>query len=127
MPIGWYLAQGLYPLSPSSSDDEEGPCTLPNGQIVCGPHGRVFCPKCGTCYPTVDESSGDDEDEDEDEDDQDDDGSIEDLAVKTSVGGREMRRGSGRVFPTQFTPPTNPHTPTELFPGKAAHAGRPAR
>ncbi len=43
MPRGWYLAQGLIPLDYSSSDDE-GPCELPNGRLVCGPHGLVTLP-----------------------------------------------------------------------------------
>ncbi|KAI0103203.1 ribonuclease H-like domain-containing protein [Nemania sp. FL0031] len=69
MPLGWYLAQGLIPLGESSSDDEEGPCELPDGRLVCGPHGRVVCGRCCSDYSFMDEVlNGDNEDEDEDED-----------------------------------------------------------
>jgi len=46
MPRGWYLAQGLTPLGEDSSDDYEGPCKLPDGRLVCGPPGLVWCGKC---------------------------------------------------------------------------------
>ncbi|KAI4593865.1 hypothetical protein KJ359_008908 [Pestalotiopsis sp. 9143b] len=32
MPLGWYFAQGLIPLRPSSGDDEEGPYVLSNDE-----------------------------------------------------------------------------------------------
>jgi len=60
MPLGWYLAQGLIPLLPSDSDDEEGPCELPNGKLVCGPHGLVVCYKCCSDYSYMDDVSDDD-------------------------------------------------------------------
>ncbi|KAK6221388.1 hypothetical protein LQW54_001489 [Pestalotiopsis sp. IQ-011] len=64
MPLGWYLAQGLIPLGPSSSDDEEGPCELPNGRLVCGPHGLVVCGKCCSDYSFMEDVLSNDEDED---------------------------------------------------------------
>lgn len=69
MPLGWYLAQGLIPLGPSSSDDEEGPCELPNGRLVCGPHGRIVCGRCCTDYSFMEEVLGDDPSDDEWSDD----------------------------------------------------------
>lgn len=68
MPLGWYLAQGLIPLVPHSSDDEEGPCELPDGRLVCGPHGLVHCGKCCTDYSFMDDvldEHGEDSDDDE--------------------------------------------------------------
>ncbi|KAI1472708.1 ribonuclease H-like domain-containing protein [Daldinia caldariorum] len=109
MPIGWYLAQGLYPLGPSSSDDEEGPCELPNGRIVCGPHGLVVCGKCTTDYSFMSE-------DDEDDEDEDDNGHV-------PSGSLEIRRGMGRVIPTKFVPPTASITPTELFPAQRTSSG----
>ncbi|KAF3017079.1 hypothetical protein E8E14_006906 [Neopestalotiopsis sp. 37M] len=79
MPLGWYLAQGLVPLGPSSSDDEEGPCELPNGRLVCGPHGFVTCHKCCSDYSFMEEvldEEEDDDDEDDGEDHQEADGVI---------------------------------------------------
>ncbi|OTB10065.1 hypothetical protein K445DRAFT_323374 [Daldinia sp. EC12] len=119
MPLGWYLAQGLYPLGPSSSDDEEGPCELPNGRIVCGPHGLVVCGKCCTDYSFMDE----DEEEDEDEDVDDHfsrESSVEENILQPPFDAEE-RKGTGRVIPTKFIPPTDSITPTELFPGQRTY------
>lgn len=123
MPRGWYLAQGLYPLGPSSSDDEEGPCTLPNGRIVCGPHGLVTCDKCCTSYDFMDsddeeEDLDDDDDEEEEDVDDDDEGPIPEALLDCPP----KRRGTGQVIPTKFTPPTSSILPTELFPGRRTYA-----
>ncbi|KAI1656441.1 ribonuclease H-like protein [Daldinia decipiens] len=123
MPLGWYLAQGLCPLGPSSSDDEEGPCELPNGRIVCGPHGLVVCGKCCTDYSFIGSSSDGDEDYDDDDDNEDDDDSpMIDPPINEDgdldpprLFGTEMRRGTGQVVPERFTPPTTTIMPTELF------------
>ncbi|OIW33173.1 RNase H domain protein [Coniochaeta ligniaria NRRL 30616] len=58
MPLGYYLGQGLIPLTASSSDDEEGPCELPDGRVVCGPHGLIICGKCCVDYSFMDEVLG---------------------------------------------------------------------
>ncbi|KAI8965361.1 ribonuclease H-like protein [Daldinia sp. FL1419] len=131
MPLGWYLAQGLYPLGPSSSDDEEGPCTLPNGRIVCGPHGRVVCGKCCTDYSSVHEVEDHEEDDYGEEDYDDEDHSITSDAVVdkddgnllrlSSLLGEVKQRGTGRVIPTKFTPPTDSITPTQLFRGQRTY------
>ncbi len=36
--------------------------------------------------------------------------------------GPKKQRGTGRVFPTRFTPPSSTITPTQLFPGQATYA-----
>ncbi|KAM4056494.1 RNase H domain-containing protein [Hirsutella rhossiliensis] len=89
MPRGWYLAQGLVPLGYSSSDDDEGPCELPNGRLVCGPHGLVRCGICCSDYSFMDDVLGEDI-EDNEEDDEDHD----------------------------FRHPTSPLRPMELFRGR---------
>ncbi|KAJ4154118.1 hypothetical protein LMH87_010581 [Akanthomyces muscarius] len=94
MPRGWYLAQGLIPLGYSSSDDDEGPCELPNGRLVCGPHGLVQC--------------------DLDDDEEDD----EDHHLPPPRHEDEMVRGTGLVFPSKFQPPVSHLPPTELFRGR---------
>lgn len=124
MPLGWYLAQGLYPIGPSSSDDEEGPCELPNGQIVCGPHGLVVCGKCCTDYSFMSSSS------DKDDYDDDDDSPMNNPPINKDGDpgaphslGPEMRIGGGRVIPERFTPPTTSIMPTELFRGQKTYFG----
>ncbi|EPE06079.1 rnase h domain protein [Ophiostoma piceae UAMH 11346] len=130
MPRGWYLAQGLIPLGYSSSDDEEGPCELPNGRLVCGPHGLVSCHRCCSDYSFVDDvlSHAGDEDDEDDEDD-----SIVDSSDVPSHGpgdedmhydggwDEEMRKGTGRDFPAKFVPPSASVTPLDLFSGRKAH------
>ncbi|KAI3338882.1 ribonuclease H-like domain-containing protein [Ustulina deusta] len=71
MPRGWYLAQGLIPLGPESSDADE---------------------------------------------------ETEALYWDLSPESRAKQRGTGRVFPTRFTPPSSTITPTQLFPGQATYA-----
>ncbi|KAK3996561.1 ribonuclease H-like domain-containing protein [Cladorrhinum sp. PSN332] len=117
MPRGWYLAQGLIPLGTSSSDDEEGPCELPNGRLVCGPHGLVCCGKCCTDYSFMDsENEG-----------QDDDSLGSKVEATDSDPAADpldplrLRRGTGRAFPTRFVPPSASITPLELFSGQRSH------
>ncbi|KAK8024325.1 ribonuclease H-like domain-containing protein [Apiospora rasikravindrae] len=120
MPLGWYLAQGLYPLGPSSSDDEEGPCELPDGRLVCGPHGFVVCGKCCSDYSFMEEVL-EDEDEDEDEDEAYSSASRVHEGLRAPFsGGTEKRRGTGLAFPTKFCPPSPTINPLELFSGRRA-------
>lgn len=112
MPLGWYLAQGLVPLSASSSDDEDGPCELPDGRLVCGPHGLVCCGKCCVDYSFMDDvlsHKGEDEDGDS---------PVPEAAEDLSGPGPRLRRGTGRVFATKFVPPSASITPQELFSSK---------
>ncbi|KAK7914006.1 ribonuclease H-like domain-containing protein [Apiospora marii] len=127
MPRGWYLAQGMYPLGSSSSDDEEGPCELPDGRLVCGPHGYVRCGMCLTDYSFTNGDDEEDEDDEYDEDDGDVDKPLEAMGLsiitalnRPSFGCTEKRRGTGRAFPTKFCPPSSTVTPTGLFSGRRA-------
>ncbi|KAK7974012.1 RNase H domain protein [Apiospora arundinis] len=130
MPLGWYLAQGLCPLGPSSSDDEEGPCELPNGRLVCGPHGLVVCGKCCSDYSFMDENVDEDTGEYEDEHEAQNYAPVRfgGMRLEQPSAGRvlasqqlssfrsiEKRRGTGRAFPSKFCPPSSTITPTELF------------
>ncbi|KAK5663807.1 hypothetical protein OQA88_10 [Cercophora sp. LCS_1] len=122
MPRGWYLAQGLIPLGEDSSDDDEGPCELPDGRLVCGPHGLVWCGKCCVDYSFMDEVSAENNDEDEHEDEDDNDDEEEEETHMTSLAvtsglSSARRKGTGRVFPTEFTPPSTCTLPND--PGKA--------
>jgi ribonuclease HI len=149
MPLGYYLAQGLIPLTASSSDDDEGPCELPNGRLVCGPHGLTICGKCCVDYSFMDDIlSHDSENDDEDSDylgsevgstdldlDADDlntpdsnarrsnnqPTTTEDPHIPTHSFGPGFRRGTGRIFPTKFGPPSASVTPLELFSGRKTH------
>ncbi|KAK0736556.1 ribonuclease H-like domain-containing protein [Apiosordaria backusii] len=113
MPLGWYLAQGLVPLGPSSSDDEEGPCELPDGRLVCGPHGLVTCGKCFVDYSFMDD------------DDDDPSGSEVEATNRGSAADPldplGLRRGTGQAFPTKFVPPSASATPLEVFSGRKNH------
>jgi len=123
MPRGWYLAQGLIPLGYSSSDDEEGPCELPDGRLVCGPHGFVVCGRCCSDYSFMDEVLNNEEDEDED--DEDDAPSVPGGNATDSDRDdfNRLRRGTGRVFPTKFVLPLGSAsaTPSVLFSGHKSH------
>ena len=136
MPLGWYLAQGLVPLTASDSDDEEGPCELPNGRVVCGPHGLVVCGKCCSDYSFMDEVNGlDGEDDDDDSENVDDDSEDEyrnsdeesnNRPIVTAAPrmplnmGPELTRGTGLAFPDKFVPPSASITPMDLFTGRSA-------
>jgi ribonuclease HI len=123
MPRGYYLAQGLIPLGYSSSDDEEGPCELPNGRIVCGPHGLVVCDKCCTDYSAMDVDSDDDDDEDSDVEEDDDEESDEPPEDLLRYLGNEMVRGTGQVFPSKFVPSNSNTAPLQEFSNRHRHIG----
>lgn len=134
MPLGWYLAQGLYPLGPSSSDDEEGPCELPDGRLVCGPHGLVICYKCTVDYSFMDDVLAADK-YDEDKEEEEDGGGQKDTSVKKAAGDNhvddaisnpldpfEKRRGNGSVIASKFTPPLGETNPMQVFKGQRTYA-----
>ncbi|RDA94016.1 hypothetical protein CP533_5046 [Ophiocordyceps camponoti-saundersi (nom. inval.)] len=114
MPLGWYLAQGMIPLGYSSSDDEDGPCELPDGRVVCGLHGLAFCMKCCVDYTVVSALSHDSEEEEDDQDfahsDSNDEINDSNLTGSTAghsnngpIPGMPVRKGTGRHFPTKHT------------------------
>lgn len=122
MPLGWYLAQGLVPVTPSSSDDEEGPCELPDGRIVCGPHGLAVCGKCCTAYPDPYETDTDSQEEDDDSPGLSDQEATPIRTGPTFPGFfTAMVRGTGQVFPSKFVPPNNTMTPMEVFASRHQH------
>lgn len=118
-------------------DDHGGIVELPNGQLVCGSHGLVIC---GIC--TVDFSFMEDEIEDEGDyhASSDDDGNYLDydgtydydhddeepeqmsgpskaIHFTDDLRGPQKKtiQGTGRVFPSLFTPDTPTATPLEIF------------
>lgn len=125
MPRGYYLGQGLIPLGYSSSDDEEGPCELPNGRIVCGPHGLVICGKCCTDYTGMGDDSDDDDDEGWDADEHVDDepnAFLGDLLPRMSSGFGKVK-GTGKAFPSKFVPSSSNKKPLEEFSNRHQHIG----
>ncbi|KAI7782589.1 hypothetical protein LA080_013077 [Diaporthe eres] len=133
MPRGYYLGQGLIPLGYSSSDDDEGPCELPNGRIVCGPHGLVYCAKCCTDYSDMndrlDDDDGNDDDGEEDEASDVEQHEVSEPYVippghpvpRVGVTGLGMVRGTGKVFPSKFVPSDSNKRPLEEFPRRHRH------
>lgn len=114
MPRGYYLAQGLVPLGYHSSDDEEGPCELPNGRLVCGPHGLVRCGRCCTDYSFMDDILDEEDHNVEDEDD-----FTPPVAgpSTTSIPSRqsEVAVSTRPSFPSRFQPRSTTQRPMELF------------
>ncbi|TRX90105.1 hypothetical protein FHL15_009024 [Xylaria flabelliformis] len=117
MPCAWYIAR-LLPLVSSNDDDKGGPSKRSVSQLVCGPHGLVICEKCRTDYRSMDDVLSNDEGENE--------GKSLSYVIGPNHGPTtfhdECRRGTGRVFPTVFTPPSTLLKPTDLFPGMATYA-----
>lgn len=122
MPRGWYLAQGLIPLGYNSSDDDEGPCELPNGRLVCGPHGLVQCGRCCSDYSFMDDVLGEHREVLEDDEKDDEDHDLAPVAAPSAIGvpslGSDVVRGTGLVFPSKFRHPVSPLRPMELFRGR---------
>ena len=115
MPRGWYLAQGLIPLGSSSSDDEEGPCELPNRQLVCGPHGLVSCGKCCVDYSFMDDVlSHDSEDEDEDEDEDGDGSEVGAIDLDLAADDSNTTSSSARRSNNQHSAVETPQIPVGL-------------
>lgn len=121
MPRGYYIGQGLIPLGYSSSDDEEGPCKLPNGRIVCGPHGLVVCNRCCTDYSDNNEDdlddefvfSDDDNTEEHKKDEQPDEGHRH-PGPCVDLGPNKVK-GTGKVLPSKFVPSSSNKSPLVEF------------
>ncbi|KAG6040651.1 hypothetical protein E4U41_007552 [Claviceps citrina] len=82
---------------------------LPDGQLVCREHRLVHCYRCCVDFSFMLE----DEDSNEDEDSDDDPAELPDFHRHNSI-----RRGTGRIFPTVFLPPSSDITPDVLFPAR---------
>lgn len=129
MPRGYYLGQGLIPLGYSSSDDEEGPCELPDGRIVCGPHGLVVCPRCYTDYSFMDDDVDDDILDDDNEvlsekkHELTEADVVPEYLLRVRNSSTEMVRGTGQVFPSKFVPSNSNTAPLEAFPNRHQHIG----
>lgn len=99
----------------SSNDDDDhdgGPRELPNGRLVCSPHGLVQCGICCTDYSFMDDVLS----EDGEDELGDDDGDLPLMTLMTHSPGAV--RGTGRVFPSRFSPRDRDARPTELFYGR---------
>ncbi|OAQ57224.2 ribonuclease H domain-containing protein [Pochonia chlamydosporia 170] len=149
-----------YVVDDSDSDDSIGPVELPDGRLVCRPHGLTFCPYCCVDFSFMEELLEDPEERLEretnelyeqlsDEMQADIDarwGSprrladgpayhgnngtktgfhIIDTAASSEPCGRTIRRGTGRVFPTKFNPPSATSAPGVLFPAGIGHQAIP--
>ncbi|KJZ68138.1 hypothetical protein HIM_12471 [Hirsutella minnesotensis 3608] len=143
-----------------SSDEFTGPIELPDGSLICRPHGLTVCGHCCVDFSFVDETLEYSEDSGKElerevvelyeqssgdgqahthvqlglqswtignaqvpcqEDDQS--SGKANVAFKKTPSNIGVvpslrpaaRRGSGRVFPTKFTPPSTTSTPQDLF------------
>ncbi|KAM7215318.1 RNase H domain protein [Rhypophila decipiens] len=139
----------MIPLGSDSSDDDEGPCELPDGRLVCGPHGLTVCYRCCVNYDFGNDVGADfhytagyaeSESEDDVASDPPSDGPLPGSAThrqQTRAAPQtvvhdlsniinpdplvEHPKGTGRVFPSRFVPPSGAVTPQELFSGRRAH------
>ncbi|KAL1836235.1 hypothetical protein VTJ49DRAFT_5407 [Mycothermus thermophilus] len=123
-------------------DDDEVPWELPDGRLVCGPHGLVVCGKCCMDFSFMDEVLGLDEEEEDDDDEvpwELPDGRLvcrphrlvvcEKCSMDFSFMNKEedddsedeidleLRVGTGQAFPVKFVP-TSSRSPDELFSGR---------
>lgn len=140
------MSSGWFYLHDDSDSDGEGvysPVTLPDGRLVCYRHLQIICAKCCVDYSFVEPNSDLDKDLDDDDsaDFNDNDEPLtgehiargrpgtttsprqneDDLMMETALGGlgRPKTRGTGRVIPTKFNPPSPTSTPASVFPGRA--------
>lgn len=79
----------------------ELPVELPDGRLVCGPHGLVVCHTCAVDFTLEDESDGKSH-------------PLEALA-RMLPPNRDLILGTGSVIPTKFIPPSRGDTPQSLF------------
>lgn len=119
------------PAESSDSESEDGPLELPDGRLICRPHGFVVCGYCCVDYSFMDEVL------ELDHPDGELDSFTEELYQELSPAGRaeidarwgppssqpnipsfgdDIARGTGRVLPTKFRPPSATSTPDALFP-----------
>ncbi|PHH91007.1 hypothetical protein CDD83_1985 [Cordyceps sp. RAO-2017] len=111
---------------------------LPNGRLVCRPHGLVVCGYCCVDFSFMDEILEEEEEEEQEEAEREDNELYELLNNQSNNmilgpgrpdrdgylcgdGPRRVQEGKEYVFPTKFTPPSatppsTTSTPAELFP-----------
>ncbi|SPO03134.1 uncharacterized protein DNG_05816 [Cephalotrichum gorgonifer] len=95
------------------------PIELPNGRLVCGPHRREVCGACCMDFTYMRDvlsnyDSDDDVDGYDDDDDDDDVMSPDEFQGVLAEMEFPKRRGTGRVFPGVFVPPSQTSTPASL-------------
>ena len=87
------------------------PVELPDGRLVCRPHGLVICGYCTVDYSFMDDLLKDNDDDDDDDDIEPSDSSDfsdDDIAhyeEDVPVRFTDCRIGTGSIFPTMFIPP----------------------
>ncbi|KJZ71488.1 hypothetical protein HIM_09127 [Hirsutella minnesotensis 3608] len=121
----------------SDRDECTGPIELPDGRLICRPHGLEVCGFCCVDYSFMDEILEDSEDPDEElaREVVELYGQLSDegqARIRAQLGLQPLshgsahilrhqddessaRRGSGRVFPTKFIPPSATSIPQDLF------------
>ena len=105
-----------------SSDYEEAPYSLPNGKMVCGPHGLIVCGRC-----CVDFNFSDDDDDDDDEYEGPDDSGSAAVGIGALM---EMVPAGPIVGPFPETAPNAPSAPLRgplrVVPAEFRFPGAPA-
>lgn len=92
----------------------DDPIELPDGRLVCNAHGLVICGLCCVDYSFMDEVLGDSGESEEE---------YEFPGEEPVSLMRPRVRGSGRILPTMFEPPTTSSKADEIFPpGRSTRA-----
>lgn len=109
---------------PPFDTDYPAPVELPDGRLVCGPHNLEICGVCCVDFTFMRDELDDVERYMYDDSyDDDSEGQVSPSDVMSPdrfeklLGDMEFekRRGTGRVFPSKFTPPSSASTPASLF------------
>ncbi|KAK7425330.1 hypothetical protein QQZ08_008227 [Neonectria magnoliae] len=107
----------------SDSDDSDGPIELPDGSLICRPHHLKVCPYCCVDFSFMDELLEEELLEEELLEEERLDREADELEAQILKGphlldpfSHAIKRGTGQVFPTKFSPPSAAPTPNELFP-----------
>lgn len=114
-----------YRFTMSPFHDDDGPIRLPSGRLICSPHHLVVCHRCCVDYSFMDEILSDQDDNDESsspstESDWEEDERVNPFSLGPVIfapGGPsgDLTRGTGRVLPTKFLPPSTSCKPKEMF------------
>ncbi|KAI1759420.1 ribonuclease H-like protein [Hypoxylon sp. FL1150] len=124
LPIEWYISRGLFPPSPLVWGGQDRSSEFPSYKNACRAHCLDHCGICDT-----DNTTNDSLDNSENEDDGFTNKHVTEKANHNNFRDASLavdfedllyprrRRGTGRVFPTRFIPPTYSILPTNLFCG----------